>query len=102
MGSEQDPQGCGGRRSVAALGAPWPTPAVLAATSALVAVTSQYTCTIAVAADGTPLANTIMWMDQRGREHNPRSPTAPTGPRRGSSARHATAAGNGDIGHVWL
>jgi hypothetical protein len=37
----------------------------------LVAVTSQYTSTIAVADDGTPLANAIMWMDQRGRKHNP-------------------------------
>ena len=36
-----------------------------------VAVTSQYTSTLAVDAAGLPLANTIMWMDGRGRRHHP-------------------------------
>jgi xylulokinase len=35
----------------------------------LVAVTSQYTSTTPVDAEGLPLANTIMWMDGRGRRH---------------------------------
>ena len=36
----------------------------------LVAVTSQYTSTVAVAADGLPLANAVMWMDASG-AHSP-------------------------------
>jgi xylulokinase len=37
----------------------------------LVAVTSQYTSTVAVAADGRPLANAVMWMDARAGAHSP-------------------------------
>ncbi len=37
----------------------------------LIAVTSQYTSTVAVAADGRPLANTVMWMDARAGAHSP-------------------------------
>ncbi|MGB8862253.1 MAG: FGGY family carbohydrate kinase [Ilumatobacteraceae bacterium] len=35
----------------------------------IVAVTSQYTSTTAVDAQGRPLGNTVMWMDGRGRRH---------------------------------
>ena len=92
-GVEQDPGlwweaiGRCSRRAVADSGLP-------GGDIALVAVTSQYTSTIAVANDGTPLANMIMWMDQRG-------PQAQSGVRRSARhepdvdrrARHATAAG---------
>ena len=68
---------------------------------ALVAVTSQYTSTIAVADDGMPLANAIMWMDQRGRRHNPafgKLDTIETW----IDVHGMPPGGNDDIGHVWL
>lgn len=36
-----------------------------------ITVTSQYTSTVAVAADGTPLAPVVMWMDARPSAHSP-------------------------------
>jgi len=65
----------------------------------LVAVTAQYTSTVAVAADGMPLANTIMWMDQRGRRHNPAIPTAEQAAR-WIDVHGMAPSGNDDIGHV--
>ncbi|MCU1395570.1 MAG: carbohydrate kinase [Ilumatobacteraceae bacterium] len=65
----------------------------------LVAVTSQYSSTVAVAADGAPLANAIMWMDQRGRRHNP----ALGGDLMRWLELHEMApSGNDDIGHIAL
>ncbi|MEO7398601.1 MAG: FGGY family carbohydrate kinase [Ilumatobacteraceae bacterium] len=65
----------------------------------LIAVTSQYTSTVAVAADGRPLANAIMWMDGRGRRHNPAAEDPATVPR--WLELHGMApGGNDDIGHV--
>jgi len=67
----------------------------------LIAVTSQYTSTLAVAKDGTPLANTIMWMDQRGRKHNPaygKFDEIETW----IDVHGMPPGGNDDIGHVWL
>jgi xylulokinase len=69
-GAEQDPEewwaalGRCSRRAIADAG-------VAAGDVGLVAITSQYTSTIAVAADGTPLANAVMWMDGRGPRHHP-------------------------------
>ncbi|MEO5902021.1 MAG: FGGY family carbohydrate kinase, partial [Ilumatobacteraceae bacterium] len=37
----------------------------------MVAVTTQYSSTVAVTADGMPLANTVMWMDARAARHSP-------------------------------
>jgi xylulokinase len=69
-GVEQDPHGwwqalgrCS-RRVIAAAG-------LVARDVDVVAVTSQYTSTIAVAADGMPLGNVVMWMDARGPRHHP-------------------------------
>lgn len=64
-----------------------------------IAVTSQYTSTVAVDAAGLPLANTIMWMDGRGRQHHPSIATAAT---RGRWIElHGMApSGNDDIGHI--
>jgi xylulokinase len=67
----------------------------------LVAVTSQYTSTVAVADDGRPLANAIMWMDGRGRRFNPAIADATTRPR--WLELHGMAPfGNDDIGHVGI
>ena len=99
-GVEQDPEGWWeaiGRCAKLAIGASPLTGADIG----VVAVTSQYTSTVAVAADGRPLANAIIWMDQRGRRHNPAVPT-------GAQAQqwidmHGMApSGNDDIGHVAL
>ena len=97
-GVEQDPNGwwealgrCS-RRSVAE--------SVLAPTDiTLVAMTTQWSSTVPVAADGTPVGNTIMWMDGRGSRHN-----------RARRDRDALAtwidihgwapSGNDDIGHI--
>jgi len=65
----------------------------------LVAVTSQYTSTTAVAKDGMPLANTIMWMDRRGRRHNPAA-GKPTMAARWLEVHGLIPSGNDDIGHV--
>ena len=65
---------------------------------AFIAVTSQYTSTVAVAADGAPLANAIMWMDRRGRHHNPA--VDPTTVPRWLEVHGMAPSGNDDIGHV--
>ena len=65
----------------------------------VVAVTSQYTSTVAVAEDGHPLANAIMWMDQRGRRHNPAVPTAEQA-QQWIDIHGMAPSGNDDIGHV--
>lgn len=97
-GVEQDPNGWWdalGRCARAAVGE-----SLLAAGDiGLVAVTAQYTSTVAVAADGTPLANTIMWMDQRGRRYNPAIPTAEQAAR-WIDVHGMAPSGNDDIGHV--
>ncbi|MCU1400782.1 MAG: family of carbohydrate kinase, N-terminal domain protein, partial [Acidimicrobiales bacterium] len=64
----------------------------------LVAVTSQYSSTVAVAADGTPLANAVLWMDQRGRRHNPA--LDPDHASRWVELHGMRPSGNDDIGHV--
>lgn len=65
----------------------------------LVAVTSQYTSTVAVDAAGVPLANAIMWMDGRGHRHNPASGDPSTVPR-WLEVHGMAPSGNDDIGHV--
>lgn len=97
-GVEQDPHlwwaaiGRCARTAIAAssLGAPDIT---------LVAVTSQYASTVAVAADGLPLANAIMWMDRRGRRVSPVVPTAAHAAR-WIDVHGMAPVGNDDIGHV--
>ena len=72
-GVEQDPTGWWdalGRCARRAVGDSGVAPGDVA----LVAITSQYTSTVAVAADGAPLANVIMWMDGRGKAHHPAIP----------------------------
>lgn len=67
----------------------------------IVAVTSQYTSTLAVDTHGLPLANTIMWMDGRGRRHHPAIATAET--RHRWIELHGMApSGNDDIGHIGI
>ena len=66
---------------------------------ALVAVTSQYTSTVPVAADGTPVGNTIMWMDGRGHRHN-RSRRGIDVLERWVEIHGSAPGGNDDIGHV--
>ena len=67
----------------------------------VVAVTSQYTSTLAVDDAGLPLANTIMWMDGRGRRNHPAVATAETAPR--WIELHGMApSGNDDIGHIGI
>jgi xylulokinase len=97
-GVEQDPNGwweaigrCS-RRAIAESG-------LDGSSVTLVAVTSQYTSTLAVAKDGTPLANTIMWMDQRGRRHNPAAGKPDTAAR-WLEVHGLIPSGNDDIGHV--
>jgi xylulokinase len=97
-GVEQDPEqwwaaiGRCSRRALAAA-------SVDGADIGLVAVTSQYTSTVAVADDGRPLANAIMWMDRRGRRHNPAIGDPSLVPR--WIELHGMApSGNDDIGHV--
>ena len=64
-----------------------------------VAVTSQYTSTVAVDSVGVPLANTIMWMDGRGRRHHPAIATSANRDR--WIELHGMApSGNDDIGHI--
>ncbi len=65
----------------------------------LVAVTSQYTSTVAVDSAGRPLAHAVMWMDQRGRRHNPA--IARAGTRQRWITLHGMApSGNDDVGHI--
>ena len=66
---------------------------------ALVAVTTQYASTVVVAADGMPLHNTVMWMDQRGRRHN----TVKRDPASAATwleIHGMVPSGNDDTGHV--
>lgn len=97
-GVEQDPHGWwaaigrSARRAIAASGLPGQD-------ITLVAVTSQYTSTVAVDAAGMPLANTIMWMDQRGGRHHPGAPDA-AGRERWLELHGLVPSGNDDIGHV--
>ncbi|MEO5899738.1 MAG: FGGY family carbohydrate kinase, partial [Ilumatobacteraceae bacterium] len=70
-----------------------------AADVTLVAITSQYTSTVAVAADGSPLANVVMWMDQRGRRHHPSIADPDTLPR-WLEIHGMAPSGNDDIGHI--
>ena len=72
-----------------------------AADVTLVAVTSQYTSTVAVDAAGVPLANTIMWMDTRGKAHNAAARVAVDVPR-WHEIHGMNPSGNDDIGHVWF
>ena len=65
----------------------------------LVAVTTQYASTVVVAADGMPLHNTVMWMDQRGRRHN----TVKRDPASAATwleIHGMVPSGNDDTGHV--
>ncbi len=64
-----------------------------------VAVTSQYTSTVAVDATGLPLANAIMWMDGRGRQHH-RSIATSANRARWIELHGMAPSGNDDIGHV--
>ena len=64
-----------------------------------VAVTSQYTSTVAVDATGLPLTNTIMWMDGRGRRHH-RSIATPANRGRWIELHGMAPSGNDDIGHI--
>lgn len=96
-GVEQDPNlwwSAIGRCSRRAIG----EASVSRADIGFVAVTSQYTSTVAVAADGRPLANAIMWMDQRGRRHNPA--THADNSARWLDVHGMPPSGNDDIGHV--
>jgi xylulokinase len=65
----------------------------------LIAVTSQYTSTVAVASDGRPVANAVMWMDTRGRRHNPAT-RDPSTRQRWLDIHGMAPSGNDDIGHV--
>jgi xylulokinase len=97
-GVEQDAEGWWqaiGRCAKAAIGASPLTGADIT----VVAVTSQYTSTVPVTADGRPLANAVMWMDQRGRRHNPAVPNAEQA-RRWIEIHGMAPSGNDDIGHV--
>lgn len=99
-GVEQDPEGWWqaiGRCAKIAID----TSPLAGADITLIAVTSQYTSTVAVAADGRPLANAVMWMDQRGRRHNPALPT-PEQAQRWVDIHGMAPSGNDDIGHVAL
>ena len=68
----------------------------------VIAVTSQYTSTVPVATDGRPVGNAIMWMDARGRRHNPASQAArdPAVRQRWLDVHGMAPSGNDDIGHV--
>ena len=99
-GAEQDPGvwwdaiGRCARRAIDAAGPP--TPEV-----GLIAVTSQYTSTVAVRADCTLLANAVMWMDQRGRRHNTAVPS-PADAVRWIDIHGMAPSGNDDLGHIAL
>ncbi|MGD9998862.1 MAG: FGGY-family carbohydrate kinase [Ilumatobacteraceae bacterium] len=70
-----------------------------AADVTLVAVTSQYTSTVAVDASGLPVSNAVMWMDTRGKRHNPaiRDPSTRD---RWHEVHGLAPNGNDDIGHI--
>ncbi|MDO9173186.1 MAG: FGGY family carbohydrate kinase, partial [Actinomycetota bacterium] len=65
----------------------------------LVAVTSQYTSTTAVDANGLPLGNTVMWMDGRGRRHY-RPKFTEEQQQRWIDVHGLMPSGNDDVGHV--
>ena len=64
-----------------------------------VAVTSQYTSTVAVDGAGLPLGNAIMWMDGRGRHHHQSIATS-ANRSRWIELHGMAPSGNDDIGHV--
>jgi xylulokinase len=97
-GVEQDPEGwwtalgrCS-RRAISDAG-------LAAADVGLVAITSQYTSTIAVTADGAPLGNVVMWMDGRGPRHHPCIADDDTGGR-WREIHGMAPSGYDDIGHI--
>ena len=96
-GAEQDPHdwwrsiGEAARGAVAQSGIP-------ANDITLVAVTSQYTSTVAVTETGLPLANAIMWMDGRGRRHHPA--LDPADMMQWIDVHGMPPSGNDDIGHI--
>ena len=65
----------------------------------IVAVTSQYTSTTAVDAQGRPLGNTVMWMDGRGRHHY-KPEFTPEQRARWIDVHGLMPYGNCDVGHV--
>ncbi len=96
-GAEQDPRdwwrviGEAARGAVSRSGIP-------ASDITLVAVTSQYTSTVAVTETGLPLANAIMWMDGRGRRHH--RALDPAHIPRWIDLHGMPPSGNDDIGHI--
>ncbi|MCU1361466.1 MAG: carbohydrate kinase [Ilumatobacteraceae bacterium] len=70
-----------------------------AADVTLIAVTSQYTSTVPVAADGRPVGHAVMWMDRRGRRHNPAKRDA-SAAAQWLGIHGMVPSGNDDIGHV--
>jgi xylulokinase len=97
-GAEQDPQrwwdslGRCARRAVA-------ESRVAAHDLTLVAVTSQWSSTVPIAADGTPVGATIMWMDGRGRRHN-RARRDPDDIPTWVDVHGSMPFGNDPIGHI--
>jgi xylulokinase len=65
----------------------------------VVAVTSQYTSTVAIDERGSPLANAIMWMDRRGRTYNPAAGIAEA-LSRWLDVHGMAPSGNDDLGHI--
>jgi xylulokinase len=65
----------------------------------LVAVTSQWSSTVPIAADGVPVGNTVMWMDGRGRRHN-RAHREPDTVPRWIDIHGLVPHGNDPIGHI--
>ena len=98
-GAEQDPAvwwDVIGRCSRRAL----QTTGTAAAQIGMVAVTSQYTSTVAVDAGGLPVANAIMWMDGRTGAHHPFGSRQATEQRELLAywvERHGMPAGPGDV-----
>jgi xylulokinase len=98
-GAEQDPNewwdalGRCSRRAIQQAG-------VAADDIGLVAVTSQYTSTVAVDAAGKAVANAIMWMDGRTGAHHPFGRSTPAAQRDLMACwveRHGMPAGPGDV-----
>ncbi len=99
-GVEQDPNewwaaiGQCARRVVGSTG-------VAAADVTLVAVTSQYSSTVAVDVRGLPLTNAVMWMDGRGRRVHP-TLADPTSLPTWLDIHGMAPSGNDHIGHIAL
>lgn len=97
-GVEQDPNewwnaiGLCARRVIASTG-------LAGADITLVAVTSQYSSTVAVDSAGRPLCNAVMWMDGRGRRLHPAVADSASLPR-WLDVHGMAPSGNDDIGHV--